>query len=482
MADTFRRRELKSDNDDAPTELSVSYAGRSKTSTTYLNLRFRWWLWRSSSLRAIVADSPISRPYISTGDLISHGVLSCPGMQPNNLANPVHPLLAFSQWQDITVGTYHLILPSLRLASRFLTSQGSVNSFFATALFGTRDTDVPASIRRGQTTKRILFHEVGTEAHHKLFIDRLLSMAAKKSLTFSFGYSPNSDTCGISDLAEMECQFGNDAPYHSGKRSFGFQHITIHWSYLRFVVNELETNRACHGTRLSFNMLLAIKLLHELTHVVLASADWDEITSSSPETVDHLFNVFRQGPRIGVKTDQNKVVHIIVPPRVRVQTMEPYFLESDGLELGKACEKYVFGHSIEALGHIMDRSSPGLRGLMYLDRSYEVGSFISIQKYATIPISWVSKLQQEQTWQDLSPEGTTRLLRAPQSQLTFWNIDTKAHLSSLCVSEWIEDDKRIFTLKCVFWAMVWYFYWFFCRCIWSLFPGNFWSRLRFSKP
>lgn len=73
--------------------------------------------------------------YFSTEEIWRSGSLEWSFARPSTLTNEIHPLFVHSSWKDLSKADYDLIVPALRLSSRFIT-ESRILHFWHAILFG----------------------------------------------------------------------------------------------------------------------------------------------------------------------------------------------------------------------------------------------------------------------------------------------------------------------------------------------------------
>ena len=90
--------------------------------------------------------------------LVKNHILWDDRVKPNNLKNPIHPILRQDRWKSVPPEMYRFLHPALRLASKFLTA-ASCSQFWTTLFAGRRETDLYASVAHG-TGQQHIRHDV----------------------------------------------------------------------------------------------------------------------------------------------------------------------------------------------------------------------------------------------------------------------------------------------------------------------------------
>ena len=351
------------------------------------------------------------------------GCLEDPQVQENNLSGPIHPILDFPAWHNGFPDEVKAAMrPVLRLATAMLLSAGSVS--FIDALIYERRSKIG---ERGDQDLTVL---PGPSIYSKILkveIDNFLtSLCMYVSLKFA---DWESDKWRIEPGTLAYTDTDNETPVYLFPGSgcdFGYgSNITIAGAFVNTLCAIHDTRKTAqeinHLLRVQF--LLAVTICHELMHAV------DTAIQEDP------------------------------------QLLEPHFEDQALNELGWAWEQVVFGGVIDAV----EEKGP----LDYIDREMchwplFFSRFPSPKHYQSglepelpspqrtiferkpakglftqyyLPMRWISRLQQQSTWDDWEQSTNPKWLHIPkrvgtQRRNVVWEIDPNWRTSKCSEDEW----------------------------------------------
>ncbi|EUC50056.1 hypothetical protein COCMIDRAFT_82856 [Bipolaris oryzae ATCC 44560] len=284
-----------------------------------------------------------------------------------DLDNDIHPLFQSSRWPDLRPEDYTLLLPALRIASKFM-SEPVILKWWKHTLFG--------EVKLDKTRRRYLAstpYETSNYANNELHVLLIKKLPHVLELMFENLDKNTSRTDG--------CAFGSNAAYIKFRHDlvmapvypfFDTPRILLHSQYWFSLKYLLSHGGSAHELKTVY-LRMAITLCHELTHVV-----WH-------------YRISRQ----------------VMPWALEIDSKEPLHQASDRLaEFGHSWEHYVFGGSIWTL----DR--PGFFTTFYKPHNLGAAASSFSNACVVVPHWWINMWSSTGMWsqfEDLYRGGEIRL-------------------------------------------------------------------------
>ena len=387
------------------------------------------------------ASDPFCHGYDTTAtfdepyDIRDWKVLGCledPSAQECNLSGPIHPLLDFQSWKGpLRDEDKTYLRPVLRLATAILLSAGSV-AFIDAVIYEDRR-------KIGQRGGHDLTVLDGPSIYSKIlkvdianFFTSLLGYVEFKFVDWdSDEWTEAQGTCAYTDTDE-DTRVELDLFKGSGCE-FGYaSKITIAGAFLNTLTAIHESQQTFQDVNqlLRAQFHLALTICHELIHAVDIAIQ-EELDRREPYLGDHSLN-----------------------------------------ELGWAWEEVVFGGSIDnvrAEGPIdYSHLEQGQWPLVCTRFPSPIHYYTSLEtklpsperfifdrkptkRTSTeyyLPMSWISRIQQQSTWDDWEQSTNLKWLRIPrrvgtQERNVLWNIDPNWSASQSSEEEWLGCHGRV---------------------------------------
>ncbi|MCJ1372163.1 hypothetical protein MMC20_003385 [Loxospora ochrophaea] len=304
--------------------------------------------------------------------LLSTGALSLPNCKPSSLNNKLHPFFHRDRFDDCSDGVYEQLIPGLRLATMFLTTPGCLQ-YWITAMFGERKDDYEMSSQKGRPCQRISSDVDLTLQNARTIMDHFDFLARNDAIHFIFSPESRRFAWGLT----MDNCYGMAIGIKDYKRGYN---TTLKEPYVRcqirlhvdFYITAEKMSRMKYSDtalQLRFNLLLAVNMIHELAHGIGFSL--------------HNANVYQ----------------------------EPFFHGYNDNEAGRTLEKYLLGGRLLPINFRIDCSA----GLATWDWPDDI-NLLEPDKFVhySVPMSYVSKLQRKEFWQEHSSSLDSRICHIPR--------------------------------------------------------------------
>jgi len=249
---------------------------------------------------------------------------------PSSLTNGLHPLFDRSCFDDTPDAIYDQLIPGLQLATLFLT-QPICMQFWVTLAMGKRRHDPKMSASHGRPAQRIGSHVELTEERAKTLIELIHKIGKDRLVHFRF----NSFLQTLSNSKEEGYAYGISAPicdykgidteYHGVNRSLVRSIIRFHADYYIVAKKLSQLKFPEMSQKLRFSFGFAVLIVHELAH----SIEGIHFRGRSNQWID-----FQQSGYY----------------------REPYWLDWDESECGRAWEQTMFGGHLQPTNGRVDGS------------------------------------------------------------------------------------------------------------------------------
>lgn len=340
-------------------------------------------------------------------DIIKKQALDLPENSPihaSTLDNEIHPIFRLRNFHGCPDAIYEVLKPALRLATLFLFSRGT-SHFWHTLVFGNREPCPQTSEEYGQPCSRIREEVPWVEenaAFFKSFLDEQVD-----AVYFYFHRDPLPPLSPDQAYASM----GLVADYKTGliRKLTGkcaTSRICLHADFFTAAKKLSQLQYPDPAMVLRFNLFLAVCLAHEMAHFIEVSSPRHEPLLNQPEV---------------------------------------FWDDNTWTESGVVFELKVFGARLHPISLRVD-CSLGLAVLSYpLKLLHEKDDNVLY----TLPMDYVSKIQQKETWeQDFSKLGTdvfhvpltgSRSIEVNSTNLMMW-----ADESDVDISDDIDQKDTLF--------------------------------------
>jgi hypothetical protein len=273
------------------------------------------------------------------------------GLKPSNLTHEIHPILRRGMWHDIPDDVYEVLLPGLRLATRFLWHPACVSHWLA-VFYGDQVIDPDASAKKGAPVVRIpnrveFSYELAERLQREVFLP-LVDHAH-----FQFGLGPwrndpdDHQHHTIWGRSGAVPNFGLEWQRQDMQGAVWLQKdfLTVAKKYARL------KDGANTAERLRFNFTFAVTLTHEIAHTAVGRT------------------VFNKGG---------------IP-----YWSEPIMYNENIAEAGTSWEINTFGGIMDGIDNRVD----GKFGMAVsvADPEHKLLSY-------PVPMGYVEELQQQETW------------------------------------------------------------------------------------
>lgn len=315
----------------------------------------------------------------------------------STLTNKIHPLFDRSSFDDTPDAIYDQLIPGLQLATLFLT-QPSCMQFWATLAMGKRKHDPEMSAFNGRPAQRIDTHVELTEERAKTVIELIDSIGKAKLIHFRF----KSRLQTLTNSKEIDSAFAISAPICDYKALDSECHTTttttnrkIVRSIIRFhsdyyiIAKKLSQLKYPDPAQvLRFNFGFAVLLLHELAHSI-------------------------EGIHFRARTEQWLDFH-----QHAGYYREPYWLDWNESELGRAWEQTIFGGHLQPTNGRVD----GSHGIAVADWPFGESArepSPESHRWWSVGMDYVSWIFRKETWEKARDLRTERgWLRVPRMGAT----------------------------------------------------------------
>lgn len=362
--------ELKSMRERGSLQTVLAYCAKTILANDLVELRrsVRAFSGLVSEMRNGRLDYDESKEGFRGEDLLLHDAIHLPYVENfehirwPSLVNPIHKLFRHENFHGLPEDVYATLKPALRLARKLLTHR-PLAVYWHTLCFGERELDFETSLKRQDVAWRIV-NEVPITADNEAKLTAYLEYLADfVNIGWHNPVDANSNPLGAYAVCGCVTE-GAFAPrgsaYHTVTGQIPRRNaIRMHMDFHRLLLRYTTLRNPDPDALMRFNFLFAVTLLHELAHMVEF-----QFKSNSDRLLDPTLT----------------------------QKSEVYFTDMAWNEVGHAWCKWVFGGSIEPIGHRIDAP----HGLMFYDRgASEDKNFSGDTGYYSIPMQHVWKVQQQ---------------------------------------------------------------------------------------
>lgn len=299
-----------------------------------------------------------------------NGAVSIEGCLPSNLSNDIHPLFDRSCFDDTPDAIYDQLIPALQLATLFLTEPICMQ-FWVTLAMGRRVTDHEMSARNGKLSQRIPHHVELTAERAKTVIEHLKKIGKSNLVHYRFNRRlqalDNTDVKGSAYAVSVPiCDYqGIDTECHGTNGSIVRSVIRFHADYYIVAKKLSQLRFQEESQKLRFSFGFAVLIVHELAHSI--------------EGIH-----FRERGHQWLEWQSSKYYK------------EPYWLNLNETECGRAWEDAMFGGQIQPINRKVD----GSHGIAVADWPFG-GKEQDPQSYRwwTVSMDWIEHMFQMNTWQ-----------------------------------------------------------------------------------
>jgi hypothetical protein len=282
----------------------------------------------------------------------------------STLAQDIHPLFREENFHGCPEHIYEVLRPGLQLCTRLITHRAT-SPFWHTLLFGKREPSLPA----GST--RIRQDITWTEANAQRYNTYLHTLS--NSLHFHFSLWPTAQDEGNYLYGSMhpikDYQLGwLPKPGEPCRKS----RICLHTDFYTTAKRLSLLQSPDSAMVLRFNLFLAINIAHEFAHFLEMSAHHFEMGEMQD---------------MYTGTTSSRSSH------------EPFFNDQSFNELGAAFETKIFGGRVHPISCRIDCAY----GLTTYDEPDQLNP-LHVRTYHTIPMDFVSLVQQQSTWDAMDDE------------------------------------------------------------------------------
>ena len=299
-----------------------------------------------------------------------NGAVSIEDCLPSNLSNDIHPLFDRSCFDDTPDAIYDQLIPALRLATLFLTEPVCMQ-FWVTLAMGRREVDHEMSARNGKVSQRIPHHVELTAERAKTVIEHLKKIGKSNLIHYRFNRGlqalDNTEANGSAYAVSIPiCDYqGIDTECHGTNGSIVRSVIRFHADYYIVAKKLSQLRFQEESQKLRFSFGFAVLIVHELAHSI--------------EGIH-----FRERDHQWLDWQSSKYYK------------EPYWLNLNETECGRAWEEAMFGGQIQPINRKVD----GSHGIAVADWPFG-GKEQDPQSYRwwTVSMDWIEHMFQMSTWQ-----------------------------------------------------------------------------------
>ena len=321
-------------------------------------------------------------------DVNSNGAVCLAECPPSTLSNDIHPIFDRSSFDDTPDAIYDQLVPGLQLATHFLT-QPVCMQFWVTLAMGHRSNDPEMSAINGKLSQRIARHVELTEERAKTVLQHIDDVGKSKLIHFRFKRGLSTlDAVGKDGAFGVSlpiCDYkGIDTEYHGIDRSHVRSLIRIHSDYYTAAKKLSQLKYQEQSQKLRFNFGFAVLIVHEVAH----SIEGIHFRKRAHQWVDwHTSKWYK----------------------------EPYWLDWQESECGRAWEATMFGGHIQPINAKID----GSHGIGVADWPFG-GPDEDSRKYRwwTISMNYIVHMFQNTTWQQSIDLKDWRIFHIPRDGAT----------------------------------------------------------------
>jgi hypothetical protein len=322
----------------------------------------------------------------------------------SNLSVPIHSLFREENFHGCPQHIYNVLKPALRLCTLLVTHRGT-SSFWHTAMFGVKEASFLPGAKR--IRKDVPWSETNANNFNN-YITRLVD-----SLHFHFSLWPTPRHEGMYLYGSLhpikDYQLGwLPKPGEPCRKS----RICLHTDFYTTAKRLSLLQNPDPSMVLRFNLFLAINIAHELAHFL-------EMSSHN----HHLNEIF---------CSDNSVQTLSV-------SKEPFFNDQPFNEVGAAFETKIFGGRVHPISCRIDCAY----GLTTFDEGDPTNPS-HVRDYYTIPMDWVSYVQQQETWDNLLdpafvgddkgafliPRNGAKAVSVPYFDMTMWEDEAEQRVKA----------------------------------------------------
>jgi hypothetical protein len=303
-------------------------------------------------------------------DLIKREAVTFPKGSPSQIStldNEIHPIFRIENFHGCPDDVYEVLKPALRLSTLLIFSR-TTSTFWHTLVFGERRPCPETSELYGQSCSRITEDVAWTEKNAEAFrtfldnqVDTIHFMFHRDPLRTDPAYA----SMGLVSDYKNGLMRRLDHKCHTSR-------ICLHADFYT-VAKKLSTLRyPDHAMVLRFNFFLAVCLAHEMAHFVEVSGPHHERPLGEPEV---------------------------------------FFNDNTWTESGIVFELKVFGARL----HPIESRVDCLHGLAVLNYPLKELYDKEDNVLYTLPMEYITKIQQKETWEQDKSDPDSGLLRVPRT-------------------------------------------------------------------
>lgn len=336
-------------------------------------------------------------------ELRRSGALDMIGCIASDLQNPVHAILHINNFDRCPRAIYEQLLPSLRLATQFLTHPACIR-YWITLWFGTRDPDPVLAQEKGYKVWRLPKLEEYSQEAASRTLEKLEQMGNHVTFDFRSDTSRGNQYCfGMarceSKLIKSTHQYLPTETTEHGQAwedllsksamddTFDpekiFTRIHLSMDYYRYLKYIKKLTYADESVRLRFNLIFAVLICHEIAHCVEMRIRIKEFGRD-----------FRRAGR-----PWNRM------PFLRNE--ETFLFDWDIAEVGHGFEMATFGSLLQPINQRCD----GANGVFTAPYPPTTSSPV----FHAVSMAYINSIQQQTFWDDQSVSEVAKLLRAPKT-------------------------------------------------------------------